>query len=140
MVSLMLAVADALILAYTWVAERLPLVDGESQTSLLKPEELFCDISHPVGARRSTLSPLPSPLPLTVKLVVAPAVPTVVVGNVNEVGLTFSTGEFAWISNELKLVDEFSASKRTFPEIPDTLPSSQYCMIAQVLHGPVLAG
>ena len=39
-----------------------------------------------MGASRNTLSPLPSPLPLTVKLVVAPAVPCVVAGNVNESG------------------------------------------------------
>ena len=45
-----------------------------------------------VGASRNTLSPLPSPLPLTVKLVVAPAVPAVVAGNVSEVMLTFSAG------------------------------------------------
>ena len=52
----------------------------------------FKDISLPVGAVRTTEVPNVRLLPLTVKLVVEPAVPWVVVGNVNEVLLTFSVG------------------------------------------------
>ena len=50
------------------------------------------EISNPLGAVSVDVSPLPRPLPLTVKLVVAPAVPAVVAGNVSEVVLTFSAG------------------------------------------------
>ena len=59
---------------------------------MLKPDELLVEISHPVGVDRFTVSPLPNPLPLIVKDVVAPTVPCIVAGNVNEVGLTVSTG------------------------------------------------
>ena len=56
-----------------------------------KPDELLVEISHPVRPPRTTASLLPNPLPLTVKLVVAPAVPCVVAGNVNELVLTLNT-------------------------------------------------
>ena len=59
---------------------------------MLKPDELLVEISHPVGVDRFTVSPLPNPLPLTVKVVVAPTVPWVVVGKVSEVVLTVRTG------------------------------------------------
>ena len=85
------AVAEAVIRAYTVVVERLPPASGESSNVPAKPDEPFCEISLPVGAVRFTVSPLPNPLPLSVKVVVAPAVPWVVVGNDNEVVLTFST-------------------------------------------------
>ena len=49
-------------------------------------------ISHPVGAERVTVSLLPSPLPLTVKLVEIPAEPSAVSGRGSEVVLRLSTG------------------------------------------------
>src|ERR1700744_6243606 len=79
--------------AYTVVLARLPLASGYRLSAAPKPEAAFCEISVPLGETNVNESPAPKLLPLTLKLMAAPATPGVVPGRFKVAGTTLKVGE-----------------------------------------------